>query len=183
MSFIINQIKKAKMSRKLVCICINTINWNNRVIGYVKQIYPPHKFELEVIDEFGQQKNKRIVSFTSVKSLEIGGTYNDNLEKLNKNGFVRKQMHSKYFSVQNQDLYEKLCVLKNSKTLCTFFFKTEYSIGIVKRITKHEMSIKNITYEGRNDGISIFDIALLTKIRIGSAFENRITFLSNKKFK
>lgn len=181
MRFIISQVQKAKVIRKLICICINTINWNNRVIGYVKQIYPPDKFELEVIDELGQQKNKQLILFTSVKSLEIGGTYNNNLERLNKNGLLKKQMHSKYFYAQKHDLSQKLYEVKNSKTLCTFFFNTEFSIGIVKRISKHEMSIKNITYEGQNDGISIFDIALLTKIRIGSAIENRIAFLNSKK--
>ena len=91
MNFIKNQIEKAYKKNYLVCICLNNINWNNRVIGYVKNIYASERFEFEVIDEFGQKKNIRTVLFSSVKSLEIGGTYNENIEKLNKKGFLKNQ--------------------------------------------------------------------------------------------
>ncbi len=177
MNFIKNQIEKAYKKNYLVCICLNNINWNNRVIGYVKNIYASERFEFEVIDEFGQKKNIRTVLFSSVKSLEIGGTYNENIEKLNKKGFLKNQSTPKYFSEGKQNLYKKLNELKDTKALSTFFFDTEFSIGIVEEITLEELFIANIAYDGKKDGISVFDITLLTKIRSESNFENRISFL------
>jgi|GEM_PF-6796042 len=181
MSLIISKIQKAKTDNKIICICINTIKWNNRLIGYVKEIYSNNKFNLKVIDEFGQNKIIRTVLFSTIKSLEIGGSYNDNLEKLNKNGFVKSKTKTKYFLSWQQNLYTKLCELKNLKTLCTFFFKEEFSIGVVIGISNQELSIKNITFDGRSDGTSVYDVTALTKIRIGSAIENKITFLKKKK--
>ena len=178
MSFIKKQIEKAYKKKKLICVCLDKIDWNSRIIGYVKDIYASERFKLEIIDEFGQKKNIRTVLFASVKSLELGGIYNENLEILNKKGFLRDQSIPKYFSVAKHDLYKKLSGLKEAKTLCTFFFDTEFSIGIVTEITKEEFSIVNIAYDGTEDGISIFDVALLTKIRCETNFENRISFLN-----
>jgi len=113
--------------------------------------------------------------------LEVGGIYNDNLGRLMKNGYVKDKRHAKYISPKSRDLNEKLCELKTSKTICTFFFKTEFSIGMVNRVTKDEIGIKNITYYGGNDGVSFFDAASLTKIRAGSNFESRIEFLRSNK--
>ena len=70
-------------------------------------------------------------------------------------------------------MYDRLSQLMKSKAICTFFFKTEYSIGIVKGVTSDELSIANIEY----DGSSILDIHLLTKLRCESNFEKRISFL------
>jgi hypothetical protein len=179
MNFIKKRIEKAYEKNNLVCICLNNINWNNRIIGYVKNIYSFEAFELEIIDEFGQKKNIRKISFASVKSLEIGGIYNKNLEKLNKKRFSRNQSAPIYFSARKHNLHKKLYQLKDAKTLCTFFFDTEFSIGIVKEISQEELSIANIAQDGTNDGISVFDITLLTKIRSKSNFENRISFLSD----
>jgi hypothetical protein len=181
MSYLINQVEKSKRKGQLICICINSIDWRHRIIGYVIQIYPSGKFELQVIDELGQKKNKKMVLFSSIKSLEVGGIYNDNLERLMKNEFVKEKRRGKYFLISHRHVYERLQELKTSKTVCTFFFKTEFSIGIVNKVTRDEIMIKNISYEGGNDGVSFFNMAALTRIRIESNFENRIEFLSNKK--
>jgi hypothetical protein len=177
MNYIKNQIEQSYKKKELVCICLNRINWDNRIIGYVKNIYASNKFDLEIIDEFGQKKNKKRFLFTSIKSLEIGGIYNKNLENLNKKGFLKNKSTPKYFSIKKHNAYKKLIELKETKTLCTFFFKNEYSIGIVEEITQEEFFITNIAYDGTGDGISIFDITLLTKIRCNTNFENRISFL------
>ena len=178
MSFIKKRIEKAYKKNELVCVCLGSIDWNSRIIGYVKKIYAPNKFDLEIIDEFGQKKNIRTVLFASVKSLEIGGIYNKNIENLNKKGFLKNQSTPKYFSKARHDLHEKLSRLKESGALCTFFFDTEFSIGIVVETTQEELSIVNIAHDGTEDGISVFDLALLTKIRCETNFENRISFLN-----
>jgi hypothetical protein len=178
MSFIKNQIEKAYKKNELISVCLNNIDWNSRIIGYVKKIYASNKFELEIIDEFGQKKNRRTVLFASVKSLEMGGVYNENLANLNKKRFLKNQSTPKYFSSGKYDLPKKLSELKESKTLSTFFFDTEFSIGIVMEITQKELFILNIAYDGTEDGISIFDVTLLTKIRCETNFETRISFLT-----
>ncbi|HMG68758.1 MAG TPA: hypothetical protein VK588_13760 [Chitinophagaceae bacterium] len=76
------------------------------------------------------------------------------------------------------DLYKKLSKLKEVKTLRTFFFDTEFSVGIVAELTQMEFSITNIAFDGTEDGITVFDVELLTKIRCGTNFENRISFLN-----
>lgn len=177
-SFINKRIEEAYKKNELVSVCLGKIDWNSRIIGYVKKIYASNKFELEIIDEFGQKKNIRTVLFASVKSLEIGGVYNKNLEHLHKKGFLKNQSTPKYFSPEKYDLSKILSELKESKTLCTFFFDTEFSIGIVVDITQKELSIMNITYDGTEDGISIFEVTVLTKIRCETNFKNRISFLS-----
>ena len=177
MNFIRKRIEKALNNNELVCICLNTINWNSRLIGYVKKIHLSDNLDFQIIDEYGQKKDLKPVLFSTIKSLEIGGTYNKNIDTLFKKEFLRNQTMPKYFSIKKQDLHKKLKELKETKALCTFFFDTEFSIGIVEQITEDEFSITNIAYDGTEDGISIFDIKMLTKIRTGSNFESRILFL------
>ncbi|HVY75497.1 MAG TPA: hypothetical protein VG890_11740, partial [Puia sp.] len=76
------------------------------------------------------------------------------------------------------DIYKKLNELVEGGTVCTFFFGTEFSVGKVRQVTQEEFSILNIAFDGRGDGISVFDTASLTKIRWASNFEKRISFLS-----
>ncbi|MBX3242021.1 MAG: hypothetical protein KIT80_13620 [Chitinophagaceae bacterium] len=172
----LSQILKVQNSGKLICICLNSIDWNSRIIGYVKGINI-NKFEFQVIDEFGQRKGKRAILLNMVKSLEIGGIYNNMLEKLVKNGYVKGKTTPKYLYSNKNRFRENICKLIDSKEVCTFFFKTEFSIGIVTKVSKSELTIKNISYEGVNDGISIFDLKQLTKVRTRSHLENRIKFL------
>src|SRR5258706_6469584 len=130
MSFIKTQIEEAHKKNELICVCLHNIDWSKRIIGYVKKIYASNKFDLEVIDEFGQKKGIRKVPFPSVKSLETGGVYNGNIKILHKYGFVKNQSSPQYFSAERHNLYERLGGLQETKTLCTFFFDTEFSIGI-----------------------------------------------------
>lgn len=181
MKFIKNKIEKAYKNNMLVCICLNSIVWNNRIIGYVVNMNASDKFDLEIIDEFGQKKNIKTIPFSAVKCLEIGGEYNEDIEKLYKEGFVKNQSKPHYIFAKKQRLYTKLVELKDKKTLCSFIFKSEYSIGIVEEITQKELVIKNIGYNGVSDGISVYDVSLLTEIRYNSNFENRISFLYMKK--
>jgi hypothetical protein len=178
MSFIKDQIEKAYLKAGLVCICLDKIDWKKRVIGYVKNI-GTSKFKLEIIDEFGQKKSTKTVLFDAVKSLEIGGIYNDNLEKLNKGGWVRSTASPKYVIAGRNDIVGRLNELMEAQTVCTFFFGTEFSIGKVTRITQDEFVISNIADDGRADGRSVFVKTALTKIRWGSNFEKRISFLES----
>lgn len=177
MSFIKDQIEKAYKKGCLVCVCLGKIDWNRRVIGYVMNIYTT-KFKLEVIDEFGQKKSTKTFSFDAVKSLEIGGIYNDNLEKLNKGGWVKSTAAPKYVIAGKNNILKRLNELMKAGTVCTFFFGTEFSIGRVKQVTQEEFMISNIAYDGTDDGVSAFVKASLTKIRWESNFERRIAFLA-----
>ena len=177
MNFIKTEIEKAFNQKKLICICINKIDWDKRIIGYVRYIQNLEKFEIETIDEFGQFKNVKTILFASVRSLEMGGIYNNNLEKLNEKGFKKDNSIAKYFSFKKHNLYDKLVKLKEEGIICTFFFKTEFSIGVVKEVTQEELFISNIAYDGTDDGTSLFNVKLLTKIRSTSNFERRLTFL------
>jgi hypothetical protein len=178
MNLIKDRIEKARKSGGLVCICVGRIAWNKRIIGYVKNIYAS-KFNLEVIDEFGQKKDTKTLLFDAVKSLEIGGIYNDNLEKLNKGGWVKSTAAPKYAIAGKNNLDKKLNELMDAKAVCTFFFRTEFSIGKITRVTQDEFCISNIGYDGTRDGMSVFDKASLTKIRWESNFERRISFLAD----
>jgi hypothetical protein len=177
MSFIKNQIAKAYKKGGLVCICSGRIDWNRRIIGYVKNIYVS-EFKMEVLDEFGQKKNTKTFLFNAVKSLEIGGIYNDNLEKLNKGEWVKSTGAPKYAIAGKNNIDKKLNELMAAKTVCTFFFGTEFSFGKVTRVTQEEICILNIAFDGMDDGVSFFDKASLTKIRWASNLEKRISFLA-----
>lgn len=180
MSYMKNKIINAYKDNHLICICLNRIDWEKRLIGYVRDLKEPNSFKFEIIDEFGQRKGVRSIKFKSIKSLEIGGVYNDNLEKLNGYGFKKTKSKPKYIIVNKRNVYDRLNELKVGKTLCTFVFETEYSIGIVTACTESEFFISNVAYDGSKDGISVFDISMLTKIRYASNHENRISFLYSK---
>jgi hypothetical protein len=180
MNLLKSQIEQAFQNNDPVCICFNKVDWNKRVIGYVKDVGASNKFKLEVLDEFGRKTKVESYSLASIKSLEIGGIYNDNLKKLSNGEFSKIQSVPKYYTAGMHNLGIKLSKLKASRTLCTFFFKTEFSIGIVADVNQEEFSIKNIASDGTADGISVFDIAVLTRIRCRTNFENRIFFLTEK---
>ncbi|MDP4150149.1 MAG: hypothetical protein Q8927_11695 [Bacteroidota bacterium] len=172
-----NKIEKAYKNGHLICICLNRIDWQRRVIGYVKKFAKSDSFTLEVIDEFGQKKDLRTVSLSSIKSLEIGGVYIENLEKLNKNGFKRTKTRPKYISINKRNAHKKLNEFMALSTLCTFVFGTEYSVGIVTASTESEFSISNVGFDGSDNGFSVFDVNSLTQIRYEGNAEERISFL------
>lgn len=172
-----DRIKEAYRTKELICVCVHKIVWDRRIIGFVRKIYASGKFDLDVIDEWGQRKGVKRISFASVKSLEVGGTYNDNLKLLYMYGFVRNQSRPRYFSAGKHDLSAKLRELKETATVCTFFFGTEYSHGRVANVHEDEFVINNIGYDGSPDGTSVYTLAGLTKIRCHSNHENRIDFL------
>jgi hypothetical protein len=177
MSFIKVQIEKAYKNDHLICICLNRIDWERRIIGYVKKFGESDSFVVEVIYEFGKKKDLRTVKLSSIKSLEIGGVYNENLEKLNKNGFKKSKTRPKYISINKRNVHKKLNEFMALTTLCTFVFGSEYSVGIVTAVTESEFSISNVGFDGSDDGISIFDVNSLTQIRYEANAEERISFL------
>jgi hypothetical protein len=95
------QVEKAYKKGHLICICLNRINWEKRVIGYVKKFAGSDGFTLETIDEFGQKRTVRNVKISAIRSLEIGGKYNEDLEKLIKNGFKISKTKPKYVTVNS----------------------------------------------------------------------------------
>jgi hypothetical protein len=177
MSFIKVQIEKAYKNGHLICVCLNRIDWERRVIGYVKKFGKSDSFALEVIDEFGQKKDLRTVELSSIKSLEIGGVYIENLEKLNKNGFKKSKTRPKYISINKRNVHKKLNEFMALTKLCTFVFDTEYSVGIATATTESEFSISNVGFDGSDNGISVFNVNSLTQIRYEGNAEERISFL------
>jgi len=171
------QIETAYKNGHLICICLTRIDWARRVIGYVKKIVGSDSFVLQVIDEFGQKKDLKTVKSSSIRSLEIGGVYIENLEKLNKCGFKKSKTKSKYISINNRNVHKKLNEFLIRRELCTFVFGTEYSVGIVTAITESEFSISNVGFDGSDNGISVFNITSLTQIRFEGNAERRISFL------
>ena len=162
--------------KQLICICLNKIDWDKRVIGYLTSKPSSSTIDLQVIDEKGNFKMRKQILIETIKSIEIGGIYNDNLEKLAKAQLKpsKGQMKQVTTSKGNIQLLQRL---KDSQQVCTFFFETEYAVGKVRKLSICHLVINNITFDGRNDGLSIFDITSLTKIRIGSSKENRISLL------
>jgi hypothetical protein len=171
------QIETAYKNGHLICICLTRIDWARRVIGYVKKIVGSDSFVLQVIDEFGQKKDLKTVKSSSIRSLEIGGVYIENLEKLNKCGFKKSKTKSKYISINKRNVHKKLNEFLIRRELCTFVFGTEYSVGIVTAITESEFSISNVGFDGSDNGISVFNITSLTQIRFEGNAERRISFL------
>jgi hypothetical protein len=171
------QVEKAYKNGHLICICLHRIDWEKRVIGYVKKCDGLDSLTLEVIDEFGQKKNVKTVKLNSIKSLEVGGKYNENLEILNKNGFKKSKTRPKYIAINNRNVHKRLDGLRVLSTLCTFVFGSEYSVGIVMAVSEAEFSISSVGFDGSDNGISVFDNSSLTRIRYGSTAEDRISFL------
>ncbi len=136
------------------------------------------EFNVTELKKLNTNGDRNSLLFDAVKSLEIGGIYNDNLEKLNKGGWVRSTASPKYVIAGKNNIVGRLNELMEAGTVCTFFFGTEFSIGKITRITQEEFVISNIAYDGKDDGRSVFVKASLTKIRWGSNFEKRISFLA-----
>jgi hypothetical protein len=103
--------------------------------------------------------------------------YNENLDKLNKNGFKKSKTRPKYISINKRNVHRKLNELMVLKTLCTFVFGTEYSVGIVTASTESEFSISSVGFDGSDNGISVFNVNSLTQIRYNGNGEERISFL------
>jgi hypothetical protein len=181
MNLVIEQIVKAKREKRLISICLKNIDWNRRIIGYVKDGAPAKHIRLEIRDEYGQKKDTKNIPLAAIKCVEIGGLYADDLEILIEDGFFKTKGPAENVVRKSHQWFKKLSELSKAKILCTFFFKEDYSMGVVTDVNEQEFSINNIGYEGKTDGVSVYDLKKLTRVRFGSNFENRIDFLSKRK--
>lgn len=170
--------------KKLICICLNKIDWDKRLIGFLKKNITDNIIELQVINEYGELKNVKTIRLDKIVSIEFGGSYNNDLELLHNGKFKCERYKSQYLHCKKkQNLAEKLQILLDTKELCSFYFNESYSIGFISKRITNELCIEHVGYDGVKDGIASYDLNELTKIRYNSPFEARIKFLLQKKTK
>ena len=182
MNYIKEIVKEAYKENRVICICLKRIDWDKRLIGFIRNNFSDEHIKLEILNEYGEPKNIKDIPLSKIRSLEYGGVYNDNLEILYKGKFKSNRSKAKYIIWnRKEDLTAILKKLLKNEVLCTFYFNDYYSIGIIAKEVTDQLFINNKGYDGVNDGVSGYDINKLTKIRYNSPFELRIEFLLKNK--
>jgi hypothetical protein len=174
-----NILKAAIKSNNVISFCLGKVDWNKRVIGYVKAINK-NKAVINVIDIFGNTVSTKNILIDKIAILEINDSYNKHLEKLKTQGQEIKKTRNLYYYNKGNGFNEKIEFLRLNGNICTFFFGTEYMTGIVKGINDQILIIDSIGYRGTNEGESFCKMENITKIRYDGPLEKKITFLKNE---
>jgi hypothetical protein len=179
---IVAQNKKGK----LICFCLDFIDWDNRIIGFIKKINLETINFIEV-NENGKKLPVQEINISRIVSIESGGIYNDCLEilcKVTKGKGVDSKAKKVKFSVTSRETKKKevlLNLMKNHE-ISTFYFGSSFSLGFVSNIQESIFTVHDVSFLGKDDGFSTFKIKDLTMIRMNSHEENisKILYINRK---
>jgi hypothetical protein len=169
-------LKKAIKKQSIISFCIDKINWDNRIIGYVESIQD-EGVSINEVDVFGSVVKKRNIQIGKILIVEINDTYNKHLQKLKKEGDnIKKEKPSYYFN-KGEKFLEKINILKSERRICTIFFDTEYITGSITDIKDDILFVNSLGYKGTDEGEAFCKIDSISKIRYKGPFEKKIEFL------
>lgn len=171
--------KTALKSNNIISLCVGKVDWDKRIIGYVKSINKKNVF-IDVVDIFGSIIKSKSIRIDNIAVVEINDSYNKHLEKLKTQGKVIKKTKPLYYYNKGNSFNEKLELLRLKGSVCTVFFGTEYMTGIIKKIDKEILFINSIGYRGTKEGESYCKLGSITKIRYEGALEKKISYLQKE---
>lgn len=168
--------KTALRSNSIISLCVGKVDWDKRIIGYVKSINN-NSIIIDVVDIFGSVIKSKSIAINSITVVEINDSYNKHLEKLRKQGKVVKKTKPLYYYNKGNSFNEKLELLRLKGSVCTIFFGTEYMTGVVKKFNEDVLFINSIGYRGTKEGESYCKLESITKIRYEGPLEGKISYL------
>jgi len=184
MNYFNDIINETIIQKKLIDVCLKKIDWSKRHIGFVEKYEPNNFLVMKELDQYGRVIGFREILFKNIKSIEYGGIYEKNLETIYfGNIWEKKKTYPRYIKDLRPDKGRLIKRLIDTQTVCTFFFKDNYVIGILQEVSKDQLLIKNISFFGVEDGISSFYIKSLTQIRYNGPLEIRVDFLRKYNIK
>ena len=169
-------LKTALTKNTIISFCIGKVNWDRRIIGYVKSINK----EIIVVDEvdiFGSVVKSKNIKVSSIVIIETNDSYTKHLEKLKDQGKLIKATKPLYYYNKGSKFNEKIDLLRLSGNVCTIFFGTEFVTGIVKKLNENILFIHSVGYRGTKEGESYCTLKSITKIRYEGPLEKKISYL------
>ncbi|MDI9359024.1 MAG: hypothetical protein QM528_08755 [Phycisphaerales bacterium] len=160
----------------IISFCIDKINWDNRIIGYVDSIQNEN-VSINEVDVFGSVVKKLNIRIDKILIVETNDSYNEHLQKLKKEGDNIKKEKTSYYFNKGEKFFEKINLLKSESQICTIFFDTQYITGIIADIKDDILFVKSLGYSGTNEGEAFCKIDSISKIRYKGPFERKIEFL------
>lgn len=173
---LIETFRTAIKDKSIISICVGKVDWEKRIIGYVKSITNT-QVVIEAVDIFGSVIKRKNIVIDRIAIAEINDSYNKHLERLREQGQLIKKTKTYYYHNKGVGFLEKLELLRLKGNICTIFFGTEYMTGIVKKITDGFLITSGIGYSGTKEGESYCKIDKISKIRYEGPLEKKITYL------
>ncbi|HEV7620435.1 MAG TPA: hypothetical protein VGO09_01805 [Flavisolibacter sp.] len=173
----INILEAALKNNYIISFCVGKVNWDKRIIGYIKSL-KGETIIIDVVDIYGSVIKKRNIAIKKISIVEINDSYNRHLEKLKSEGEIIKKTKSKYYYNKGTKFKEKLESLKSKGNICTIFFETEYLTGIIKNVSDNIIFIQNVGYRGTKEGESCCKLSGVTSIRYDGPLEKKISYLA-----
>lgn len=182
MNHILEIIATAKHKNKTISICINKVNWNKRLNGYVKSIESTHIMLLR-LNRYGQQTGVLRINLDSIVSVEYGSSANNDLELLSRLDLKSIRRSARYIDVsESVDIRSLLIRLIQDKIMCSLFFDKGYlSLGIIQSIDEKTIYVRSMGFCGEEDGISVFSMKAIRRIRYNTNVEIAAQYLYDTK--
>jgi len=181
MNYLNELIDKAKDEQKVIGICIRKLDWNKRHIGYIEKYQPKKELVINELNEYGKVIGRKTILFENIQSVEFGGVYNDSLENAYKSGIWQKKSTTRYIrNISSESVNKRLRNILEQKIICTFYADDNYTTGFLQDISENLLLIKNISFNGVDDGFTAYYLKSLTRVRYNGPIENKIAMLYNK---
>lgn len=172
-------IKASFKNKNLISLCIGKVDWDKRIIGYVKSI-GNHNVVIDVIDIWGSVVKSKNIAIDKITVLEVNDSYIKHLEVLKKQGNVIKKAKPVFYHNGGDSFGDNLEELRIKKAVCTIFYGTEYLTCIIKRLRDGILFVNPIGYKGTKEGKACCKLDSITKIRCKGPLEEKITYLLKK---
>ena len=172
-------LKTALYNNRIISFCVGKVDWEKRIIGYVRSI-SNKKIMIDVVDIYGVVIKQKSINPNNIVILEIDDNYNKHLEKLKKEGKISKKTKSFYYYNNGTNFEKKINMLLLKGDVYTIFFGSEYVTGIIKKVTGNVLIINSVGFRGTKEGKSFCVLQCITKIRYQGPLEKKISYLLKK---
>ncbi len=169
-------LENALRNRSVVSICIGKVDWEKRLICYVKSVKKTIII-IDIVDIFGFVTQSREIKIDKILLVEVNDSYNKHLEQLQGESKKIKETKSLYFYNKGIVFYNKLESLRIQGSVCTIFFGTEFMTGIIADIRGNIVILNGVGYRGTMEGETYCVVEKITKIRYQGPLESKINFL------
>jgi hypothetical protein len=174
-------INKCLHSGSLICLAIDMNNLENVIMGKVLSL-ERDKLIIDEINPYGTViRFRRTIRLNKIKLVSIDDIYGTDLKYLNSNNYlVGAKPKYIYINKSNLNSLKKIIESKSNQVVSTFI-NNDYFLGEITLIDGELIQVKNITFQGFEDGFSYFDKSLITKIRYDGPVEKKVILLRKMK--
>ncbi len=175
-------IKECLEKGILICLILDLSDWETVIIGKVLS-FDDKNILINEVNPYGKIiRKKRKIKISQIKVLSHSDIYGKDLDFLHSNALIN---YSKakyiYFGEDKRSCQNKLKKFIENKKIISIFINDEYVIGIIVNQNDNDILINNYSYQGLDDGFSLFKHKLITKIRYDGPVEQKIEALKNLK--